>query len=180
MAHVSYVETEDLPEEYRYLFTKNEAGVLNLFRALGNNPPVLQSYMRWGTTLWEDSGLTRQEVEVVILAVARKLDARYEWHQHVRLARELGVEDDVIQAIADGDHDRLADRQEILVTYAIAFLDREVDQALYDAVQAEFDARTAAGVTLLTGHYLMTAYVIEAMGVEPEEEFVGWNPEPAE
>lgn len=175
MAHVSYVEAEDLPEEYRYLLEKNDNDEVNLFRALGNNPPVLQSYMRWGTTLWQESGLTRQEVEVVILAVARELDAVYEWHQHVQMAREFGVDDRTILAIADGDHDRLTDRQAALVGYVVAFLDRDVDQSLYDDLESTFGARTVTGLTMVVGHYLMTAYALEAMGIEPEQEFVGWN-----
>lgn len=175
MAHVSYVEAEDMPEEYRYLLKKDDNEKVNLFRGLGNNAPVLQSYMRWGTTLWEETGLTRQEVEIVILAVARGLDAEYEWHQHVQMAREFGVDDETILAIADEDHDQLTDRQAALVSYTLAFLSREVDQSLYDDLKLTFDSETITGLTMLVGHYLMTAYALEAMGIEPESEFVGWT-----
>ena len=51
MPAVPYVDRADLPEAYRYLYEDNENGELNVYRALGNNPPVLQSLMRWGTTV---------------------------------------------------------------------------------------------------------------------------------
>lgn len=180
MAHVPYVEKEDMPEEYRYLFEENEAGELNVFKAVGNNPAVLRSYMRWGTVLWEASGLTRQEVEVVILAAARKLDAHYEWHQHVPLARAFGIDDGTILAIADGEEEALTDREAVLVEYTGAFLDRDVTDRHHDLLAEQFDSETVAGLTMLASHYLATGYVIDALGVEPEGEFVGWHLENAE
>lgn len=180
VAHVPYVEKEDMPEEYRYLFEENEAGELNVFKAVGNNPAVLRSYMRWGTVLWEASGLTRQEVEVVILAAARKLDAPYEWHQHVPLARAFGIDDETILAIADGEEEALTDREAVLVEYTGAFLDRDVTENHHDLLAEQFDSETVAGLTMLASHYLATGYVIDALGVEPEGEFVGWHLENAE
>jgi len=180
VARVPYVEKEDLPEEYRYLFEENEAGELNVFKAVGNNPSVLQSYMRWGTVLWEASGLGRRDVETVILAAARELDARYEWHQHAPLARAFGVEDGVIFAIADGDDADLTDRQVALVEYTRAFLDRSVTGSHHDLLAEHFDSATVVGLTMLASHYLATGYVVDALGVEPEGEFVGWHLENAE
>ena len=180
MAHVPYVEKEDLPEEYRYLFEENEAGELNVFKAVGNNPPVLQSYMRWGTVLWEESGLSRQEVEVVILAAARAIDARYEWHQHVPLARAVGVDDGTILAIADQEYGELSDRETSLVEYTRAFLDRAVTEDHHDVLDEHFDSATVSGLTMLASHYLATGYVVDALDVEPEGKFVGWHVENAE
>lgn len=175
MAHLPRVDKDDLPESHRYLFEENDVGELNLFAALANNHHILQSYLRWGTTLWEQSGLTREEVEVVILAVARELGSRYEWHQHVSLARDVGIDEDTILAISDERNDVLTDRQALLVAYTEAFLDREVDQSLHDTMAAEFEPRSVVGVTSLASHYLATAYIIDALGVEPEDEFVGWG-----
>lgn len=180
MAHVPYVEKGDLPEEYRYLFEENEAGELNVFKAVGNNPAVLQSYMRWGTVLWEAAGLSRHDVEVVILAAARKLDAPYEWHQHVPLARAIGVDDGTVLAIADGAYEDLTDREVALVEYTDAFLDRTVTADHHDLLAEHFDDATVAGLTMLASHYLATGYAVDALGVEPEGEFVGWHLENAE
>lgn len=43
---VPYVECAALPEEYRYIYDDNENGGLNVYRALGNDPEVLQSLTR--------------------------------------------------------------------------------------------------------------------------------------
>ncbi|MFB6170699.1 MAG: carboxymuconolactone decarboxylase family protein [Haloarculaceae archaeon] len=175
MARVPYLDAEDMPEEYRYLLTKNTVGEANIFRALANNPPVMQSYMRYGSTLWDDTGLEKRGVEVVILAVATDMRADYEWHQHVRIARDAGLTDEEIVAIRDRDLDELAADEAALVEYATAIINREVDDALFEAVSEHHDDRTMVGVALLAGHYVMTAVMLEALDVQPREEFVGWD-----
>lgn len=176
MSYIPHVEKDDVPETYRYLFTENDVGELNLFTALGNNPPVLQSYLRWGTTLWKDTGLTRQEVEIVILTIARELDSQYEWHQHVQLARECGLKNETISAIADETTDSLTERQKLLVMYTLAFLERKVNQSVHDTMATEFETDAVVGVTALASHYLATAYIIDSLGIQPDGTFVGWYP----
>lgn len=91
------------------------------------------------------------------------------------MAREFGVDDETILAITDEDHYQLTDRQAALVRYTISFLDRDVDQSLYENLESTFDSENVTGLAMLVGHYLMTAYALEAMGIEPKSEFVGWN-----
>lgn len=175
MAHVPLLDPEDLPEEYRYLFEENELGVLNLFRALGNNPPLLQSYMRWGTALWRESGLDEREVELVILAVAGFLEADYEWHQHVGAGREAGLTGSELAAVRDGSFDGLDARDRALAAYAVGCVRGTVAEGVRRSMAERFDDRTVVGVTLLATHCLLTARVVEALGIEPKGEFVGWG-----
>ncbi len=175
MARVPYLEAEDMPEEYRYLLTKNDVGEANIFRTLAHNPPVMQSYMRYGSTLWEDSGLEKRRVEVVILAVATDMRVDYEWHQHVRIARDAGLSGEEIVAIRDRNLDALPDEEAALVEYATAIINRDVDDALFEAVSEYHDDETMVGVALLAGHYVMTGVMLEALDVQPRDEFVGWD-----
>jgi YYY domain-containing protein len=64
-----------LPEEYQYLLDEDVLGERNIFRAMGNNPPILKSYMLYGSTLWKECGLSPRDRELVILGVARALAA---------------------------------------------------------------------------------------------------------
>ena len=97
MPAVPYVERDELPEEFRYLYDDNENGELNVYRALGNNPEVLQSLMRWGTTAVAASGLPRQDAEVVLLATARALSSHYLWDLHVPLAEAMRFAGDYLR-----------------------------------------------------------------------------------
>lgn len=179
MARVPLLETDDLPEEYRYLFEANELGVLDLFRALGNNPPALQSYMRWGSTLWREAGIDERRVELVILTVASQLDAEYEWHQHAEAGLDSGLSSDDLESIRTGAFEQMAETDAVLARFAVACIEGTVADELFGAVEDRFGSRTAVGVTLLAAHYLLTARVIQALDLEPEGGFVGWGLEDA-
>lgn len=176
MARVQLRRQDDLPDEYQHLLGEDALGEINLLCAMANNPSVQQSYMRYGSTLWAESGLDGVDVERVILAVARALDARYEWHQHVSIARDKGVPDEDIDAIGRGAVEELDDRHEAIVAYARAVANGDVDDAVFEAVTAYLDPSTVVGVTLLATHYLATARFLDALSVPIEGQFVGWEP----
>ncbi|MFB6171832.1 MAG: carboxymuconolactone decarboxylase family protein [Haloarculaceae archaeon] len=174
MARVPLLDAEDLPEEYRYLFTENDVGEADIFRAMANAPEQMQSYMRYSTTIW--GVLPDREREVVILAAARALDHEYEWHQHVRIGRAVGVADEAIRAIGARDLDALDDRDRALAEYAGAVVLDEVTDPVHARMTEHFDDETVVGVAMLASHYVATGRTLDALGVEPEEEFVGWEP----
>jgi alkylhydroperoxidase family enzyme len=175
MPAVPYVERSELPETYRYLYDDNENGELNVYRALGNNPEVLRSLMRWGTTVVGSSGLSRRDAEVVLLATARAISSPYLWDLHARLAPGVGLERSVIRAIGERRLGDLSARHEALAGYATAFTARAVDPAHHEALAEQFDHRAVVGATMMASHFLAVGYAIDALDVDPEGPFVGWS-----
>ncbi|MEE6209912.1 carboxymuconolactone decarboxylase family protein [Salarchaeum sp. III] len=176
MSRLSSLAQADLPDDYQYLLSDDAMGEINLLCVMANNPDALQAYMRYGSALWRDCGLNGADVERVILAVARELDAEYEWHQHYPIARSEGVPSGEIRALADGTTDALSSRVDALTTYAQAVADDAVDDAVFAAAAEFLDDATLVGVTLLATHYLATQRFISALDVPIEESFVGWTP----
>lgn len=177
MARITLPRQSDLPEEYQYLLSEDALGELELLQAIGSNPPVLQTYMRHGTALWEHAGLSSRNVELVILAIARELENEYEWHQHVGLARDVGVEHPEIRAIGTDRVDEFDPADSALLRYAKLAARRAVDDKAHAEIENHFDDETIAGIASLVGHYLGTAVVIDALSLRPETAFVGWEPD---
>lgn len=176
MSRIPLRDTTELPEEYQYLLADDAMGERNIFRAMGNNPPVLQSYMRFGAVLWEESGLPPAERELAILVVARVVDSCYEWHQHVDLARKAGLPDAKIDAIGREEWDRFDGREGAVVAAARKIaLGEHVDDAI-DSLSDVIDAGGVVGITLIAGYYVATARALAAWDVPVEGEFVGWTP----
>lgn len=176
MARVPLLEQSELPDEYQHLLGEDAMGEINLLCAMANNPAVLQSYMRYGTTLWRDGGLDKPDLERCILAVARTLDAEYEWNQHVSIARNLGVPDEDIHAIAVDEITYFDDRLTALLQYVQAVAEGNVDNETYAALAEHVDRTTIVGVTQLATHYLATARFLDALDIPMEGAFVGWTP----
>lgn len=179
MARVAYTDPEDLPEEYRDLVVSSlqPGKTVNVYRAIGNNPDVLDGFRTFLGALWSDTGLEDRQRELVILATARAVDSAYEWHQHVGIARGVGVTDDEIRAVGAGDLDAFDDDDRALLEYTTAVVAGTVTDELHEAIAARLDDATVAGAAATAAGYLALARVIDALGVEIEtgDEFVGWD-----
>ncbi len=176
-ARVPLVTQEELPEEYQYLFDEDVLGELNLFRSLGHAPRAMQAYMRYGTSLWYAGDLSSRERELAILTIARAVRAPYEWHQHVELGQKAGISIEEIESIARGDDEPFPYREQAIMRYAGAVATRSVIDPIFEAAVEATDTETVVGLTMLSGHYLMTAYILDALSVPVDGgEFVGWTP----
>jgi 4-carboxymuconolactone decarboxylase len=188
MARIPYADPWDLPSEKRDLLdslsdadTGDErahslrAERLNVYRLLGRNPAVLDSVRSNLGTAWSESGLTPHERETVILSTARHADSRYEWHQHVRVALDEGMDPEQILAIARREYDRLPDEQAAIAAYVEQFVAQSVDDEIHDRLATHYDDATVVGIGALAGSYLGLAHVLDALDVDFETEFVGWD-----
>lgn len=176
MTRVNLKRRSDLPEDYQYLLDEDAMGEINLLSAMANNIDVMQSYMRYGSTLWADSGIDGADVERCILAVSRALNAEYEWNQHVPLAKKQGVSLEEITAIGTDKLSKLSDRAEILTAYAQAVATDSADDRTFGLAASMLDDDAIVGVTLLATHYVATQRFLSALNVPLDEEFVGWEP----
>ncbi|TSD15652.1 carboxymuconolactone decarboxylase family protein [Haloglomus irregulare] len=175
MARVPYLDGEDVPEAYGAVFDRNRAGATNLYGALANNPPLLDAFVDFARTCWDECGLDEPERELVALTVARQTHADYEWHQHVPLALDAGLPEADVRAVREGRYGDLGSRREALTSYAAAVATASVDDALHRALVERVDDRTVVGVTLLAAVYTGLARFLDALAVGPEESFVGWG-----
>lgn len=166
------MDPEALPEEYRDRFS---AGSRHVHRAIANNPAMLRGFRDSNSTVWQESGLSSRERELAILASARASDSRYEWHQHVRHGLSVGLTPEEIRAVAREGYDEFSETEAALLAYAAAVSGGSVDDETFERFADRFDRETVVGTTMLVGTYAGLARALDAMGVEPEEEFVGWE-----
>ncbi len=187
MPRIPYVAPEELPTEKRSLLDTLsdkevvdrdhdlEGGTLNVYRALGNNVELLEAFRAYGSAVWDDSGLDPEEREVVILTTAHQTGCAYEWHQHVRVALDEGMSRNQIRAISSNDLDQLPPRLSVLVSYVRAFVANEIGQDVHAELREFYDTEQIVGIGLLSGCYLGLGRLLQALAVEPEVEFVGWD-----
>ena len=106
--------------------------------------------------------------ETVIITTAAEIQSQYEFAAHARLARQAGVSDATIKAIADGSAPAgLSGEEELVVRYTQQLLrDHKVTDATFNAVQERFGVQGALNMTVLIGHYLLVGQVLAAFEVE--------------
>lgn len=125
------------------------------------------SYVRWKSSL---SPATR---ELAILVTGRLWRSTFEWQAHVKLARDAGLPDTIIEALRRRETPVFEnDEQAVVYDLAMALLvDRAVTQALYDRALAEIGEHGIVDVIATTGFYTMVSMTLNAFdvpGMDPE------------
>ncbi|WP_255167226.1 carboxymuconolactone decarboxylase family protein [Natrononativus amylolyticus] len=181
MARVPYVTQDDLDPEYQELVVSSlqPGKTVNVYSAIGNNQEVLRGLREFLGALWNHSGLTDRQREIVILTAASEIGSAYEWHQHVTIATDAGLEPAEIGAIARDDRRALPDEERALVAYTRAVVRGRVTDALHEAVVEYVGEETTVGAAATAAGYLALGRIIDALDVDLEagDEFVGWDPE---
>jgi len=176
MTRLELLSKDEIPDQYHYLFTDDYLGDRHIFRVWAHNPEILEATLEYLETLYDQ--LTPRTKELVILTVARARGARYEWHQHVDIARTRGVETDEIRAIGGRDFSDFDDEEFVLCQYARAVATGDVTDQIHAALADAYSPSKIVAVGLLVDFYVGLCNYVAAVDLPFEGgEFVGWTPD---
>ena len=162
---------DDIPGEYHHLFTDEYLGDRHIFRASAHNPEVLET-----RTCCRPARRATQRVGY--FRGRRGLGARYEWHQHVDIARDTGVTIAEMRAIGGGELSVFDDAEYVLLQYARAIESGTVADQIHDAFTRHDSSGEVVAVGLLVDFYVGLCNYIASVDLPFEGgEFVGWVPE---
>ncbi|WP_318570956.1 carboxymuconolactone decarboxylase family protein [Salinigranum marinum] len=175
MSRLPLLELDEIPDEYHDLFTDDYLGDRHIFRAWAHNPEVLEATLEYLNVLYDQLGDRRKEL--VILTVARARNARYEWHQHVDIARDRGVTIEEMRAIGGGELSLFDDAEFVLLQYARAVESGTVTDQIHDALTRHYAPSEVVAIGLLVDFYVGLCNYIASVDLPFEGgEFVGWTP----
>jgi alkylhydroperoxidase family enzyme len=147
----------------------------NLVRGmLRTEPEIVEGYLRLGGSFTR-SALDPALRELVILRVAALSGSAYERFQHLDRATAAGLSDAEIAVVEASDPAPLDQAKQVLLRY--------VDECVAEVKVSSpvFSARAALGdenlatVTLLIGHYMMTARFLETFEGRRLHHRLGWH-----
>jgi 4-carboxymuconolactone decarboxylase len=122
-----------------------------------------------GAALRFRTSIDRRLLELAIITTGAHWKAEFEWWAHSRMAREHGVTDDVIDAVARGEEppfsaDDDAGRAVHTVARQLAATGR-IDAAAYDAAQRLLGDRGMVELVALCGYYALVSFTLNAFEV---------------
>jgi alkylhydroperoxidase family enzyme len=140
------------------------------FKCSGHNPAVLVPFMEMTEAL--KHALPERLTEVGSLTVAGLMANDYERHQHERLSDKLGFGREWIAAVnrlAPDAPSTMSEEERVVQRLAIAVVKRQGHdvQTELDAVIERIGPAQAMAVLFLIGRYVMHAYVVNALNLEP-------------
>jgi len=158
-----------------------QLGPSNALGLFANHPALAKAFLRYnGYLLGRDSTIPPHTRELAILRVAWRRRCRYEWAQHVRIARRAGVTDAEIAMVRAGSGagtvvgsgagagDSAGHEITALIITAVDELDANsgLSDATYQALADKFDDRQLMDLVFTIGTYGLLAMAFNAFGLD--------------
>lgn len=138
---------------------------LILFRTLARNPRVFHRFMAGG--LLDKGAISLREREIVIDRACARCGSEYEWGVHIAFFKDkAGLSDEQARATVLGDADDICwqDRDRLLIRLVDTLHDTaRIDDALWEALSAEFSDEQILELVVLTGLYHMVSFVTNGL-----------------
>jgi len=144
--------------------------LLGLYRMLLNSPPVARGWLNFLTAIRQQTSLSGNLRELVILRIALVNRADYEYHAHTPFALKEGLSQAQVDALPNWLESDVFDATECAVlAYADAMTKSvQVSDAVFDAVASRLDTREMTELTATIAAYNLVSRFLEAIKIDPE------------
>lgn len=151
-------------------------GAQNVFRTIARNPGLYLRYGAFAGKLFSGGKLSVRDRELVILRVAWLCDSEYEWAQHARIGREIGLDEFQLADIRVGSTAPSWNEWDGAVLRATEelVLEHTVSKESWDALRRGYEDEQMIEFLFLAGSYVMLAGFLNAAEVEIEPGYSGW------
>jgi alkylhydroperoxidase family enzyme len=139
---------------------------------MANAPASFQPVLSLASSILLSSEFDARKREIAVLRVARVTQSEYEWTQHERLGRNLGVTDQEIRIIRSEDPVKSLDEEGNLLCRVADEISRDVrlsDEALGDILE-RYGVRQATELIVCCSYFNMLSRFLESTRVELETE----------
>jgi 4-carboxymuconolactone decarboxylase len=135
-------------------------------RSIADRVAALEDYFRF------NAALPAVDRELVIMATAREMGARYPWARHEARGREVGTRTEAIEAVRANDAlEQLTPRERLLVEIVRTLLrTRTLPDELYARGLAELGRQQLIETVGLIGHYSLIGFTVNAFDVAPPDD----------
>lgn len=143
------------------------AGLRGPFNALLRSPGLCDHVQKVGAFIRYESLLPGKLRELAIIITARHWRAQYEWYAHSNIARQEGLDDAIIDAIANKVRPTFTEPAEAVIYdfCSTTFRDGEATEEAYQAAFAEFGEKGVVELVGLMGYYCLVALTLNTFQV---------------
>ena len=150
------------------LIAKPDREPARTMAVLARQPELLTPFLGWAAALALNGELSHRHHELLALRAACNCGSEFEWVEHVEYAREAGLTDAEIAAVAQpisGGPWSAAERA-LLRAADELHTDRDVSDATWQELTAHFEQPALVEVLFVVGQYTMLSMVANAAGIQ--------------
>ena len=162
------LDPEDMEEKLRA--NLGDGPILNIFRTLAHHPDLMRRWLVFGNHVLAKSTLPPREREIVILRIGYLCRAGYEWGQHVVIAKQSGLSDDEIAAIAEGPSASNWSELDRALLQATDELhgDAFISDPTWKTLSKHLEMKQMMDLIFAVGQYNLVSMALNTLGVQPE------------
>ena len=143
----------------------------NVVLTLAHHPELAIPHLNFYKVMLSCSTLSLPLRELITLRVAWRTQSEYEWIQHVKLGKRVGLTDEHIEAIKIGPESPLWTELERLSIRAVdqLFVQSQIDDATWQGLSQHMNKKELIELLFIIGTYTMLCWAFNAMGVKLEQ-----------
>jgi alkylhydroperoxidase family enzyme len=172
VARLPYLDKADLLPEHHDLLARN----LNLYRLLAHSPRAARAMNTLARFVRDGSRLDPRLRELAILQVAYLARSTWGYSHHIRIAREVGMSDAEIRAVADeteGRPNRLAPLEKTVLQAAREMTTGlAVSDATFAALRDALDDERLTDLVVAISFYNGLVRLMAALQLDVEEDYL--------
>jgi len=163
------VPREEWTDEQRAILEplERQRRLYNVFMTMANHPDLARDWLTFADHVLRRCTLPRRDREILILRIGWLCGAEYEWAQHTRIGKAVGLTDDDLRRIQQGPHAPDASEHDRLLLKAVDEL--RVDSFLCDetwnALAQTYDTKQLMDLVFTVGQYNLVLIALNTFGV---------------
>ena len=174
MARVPFATRDNMSPDGQQVWDEIESsrgGVALNYAALLNNPQAAEKLAVLGGYARFETPLDPRVKTLAILAAAREANGHYVWTVNQRVAKEVGLSDEVVKSI----HERrapvgLEPKDGRVVQFVLELLrHHRISDATFEALRSQLGDAGVIDVLVVSGYYHTLAHCLQALEVELPE-----------
>jgi alkylhydroperoxidase family enzyme len=172
------LEESDWSAEQRELLTPiaRNGRVFNVFKTLARHPKLMKRWLPFANHILFKSSLPQRDREMLILRLAWRARAEYEWAHHVEIGERAGLSDVEIQRITAGPDAPGWTPFEAALLRAVDELHgrSRLSDDTWNALAQRYDTPQVMDLIFTVGNYAALAMALNTFGVPLEEGYRGF------
>ncbi len=145
---------------------------LNALGMFAHHPELARAYNTFNGHVLFATTLTTRQRELLVLRVAHRRDATYEWEQHAVLAGDAGISADEVERVRVGAAaEGWSDLDRALLAAVDELLDdARIAEATWTQLAAKLDAQQLIDVVFTVGAYDLLAMAFRTFDIELDDD----------
>ena len=164
------VSDEEATEEQREILAAAGRSPLNVQRTIAQHPELARSRQAFTNHVMRQTSLPAREREILILRTGWNCQSEYEFGQHSRFGRSVGLTDDEIRRITMGaDADGWDEFDATLIRAADELHnDAFITDQTWNALAERYSTQQLMDVVFAVGQYHIVSMALNSFGVQFE------------